>query len=125
MSRLLREVRSCATGPAHTDENGSLRMEFIFPPTFVGFNGHFPDRPILPGIVQVQTGMLTAGEGNMTLQKVVKAKFSRVVSPGELMVVKAENQKKGDSILSSIIISVGGDTAATMTLALLPTGTLK
>lgn len=123
MSRLLREVRSCATGPAHIDENDFRTMEFIFPPTFVGFDGHFPDRPILPGIVQVQAGMLTAGEGKMTLQKVVKAKFSRIVSPDELMVVRAENQKKGDNILATIIISVGGDTAATMMLALHPTET--
>lgn len=121
MSRLLREVRSCTTGPAHTDENGSRTMEFIFPPTFVGFDGHFPDRPILPGIVQVLAGMLTAGDDSMTLQKVAKAKFSRVINPGELMLVRAENQKKDDTILATIIIRVGGDTAATMTLALHPT----
>lgn len=121
MSRLLREVRSCATGPAHTDENGFRTMEFIFPPTFVGFDGHFPDRPILPGIVQVLAGMLTAGDDSMTLQKVAKAKFSRVINPGELMLVRAETQKKDDTTLATIIISVGGDTAATMTLALHPT----
>jgi len=121
MSRLLREVRSCATGPAHTDEKGSRTMEFIFPPTFVGFDGHFPDRPILPGIVQVLAGMLTAGDDSMTLQKVAKAKFSRVINPGELMLVRAETQKKDDNILATILISVGGDTAATMTLALHPT----
>ncbi len=125
MSRLLQEVRSCATGPARMDESGFRTMEFIFPSTFVGFNGHFPDRPILPGIVQVQAGMLTAGGDNMTIQKVVKAKFTRVVSPDELMIVKAENQNKGDTILSSLIISVGEDTAATMTIALLRAGTPK
>lgn len=125
MSRLLREVLSCATGPARTDENGFRTMEFIFPSTFVGFDGHFPDRPILPGIVQVLAGMLTAGEGNMALHKVVKAKFSRVVSPDELMVVRAENQKKDDTILASIIINVGGDTAATMTIVLHSTGTAE
>ena len=121
MSRLLREVRSCATGPAHTDEKGSRTMEFIFPPTFVGFDGHFPDRPILPGIVQVLAGMLTAGDDSMTLQKVAKAKFSRVINPGELMLVRAETQKKDDNILATIIISVDEDTAATMTLVLHPT----
>jgi len=120
MSRLLQEVRSCATGPAHTGENGSRTMEFIFPPTFVGFDGHFPDRPILPGIVQVLAGMLTAGDDSMTLQKVAKAKFSRVINPGELMHVRAETQMKDDNILATILISVGGDTAATMTLALHP-----
>lgn len=61
----------------------------------------------------------------MTIQKVVKAKFTRVVSPDELMIVKAENQNKGDTILSSLIISVGEDTAATMTIALLRAGTPK
>ena len=121
MSRLLREVRSCATGPTHTDENGSRTMEFIFPPTFVGFDGHFPDRPILPGIVQVLAGMLTAGDDSMTLLKVAKAKFSRVINPGELMLVRAEIQKKDDNILATIVISVDEDTAATMTLVLHPT----
>ncbi|WP_092192622.1 hypothetical protein [Desulfomicrobium norvegicum] len=95
-------------------------MEFIFPPTFVGFDGHFPDRPILPGIVQVLAGMLTASDDSMTLHKVAKAKFSRVITPGELMLVRAETQKKDGNILATIIISVGGDTAATMALALHP-----
>ncbi|MBE1426604.1 3-hydroxymyristoyl/3-hydroxydecanoyl-(acyl carrier protein) dehydratase [Desulfomicrobium macestii] len=120
MSRLLQEVRSCATRPAHTDEHGFRTMEFIFPPTFVGFDGHFPDRPILPGIVQVLAGMLTASDDSMTLHKVAKAKFSRVITPGELMLVRAETQKKDGNILATIIISVGGDTAATMALALHP-----
>ena len=120
MSRLLQEVRSCAIRPAHTDEHGFRTMEFIFPPTFVGFDGHFPDRPILPGIVQVLAGMLTAGD-SMKLQKVAKAKFSRVINPGELMLVRAETQNKDGNILATIIISVGEDTAATMTLALYPT----
>jgi len=120
MSRLLQEVRSCAIRPAHTDEHGFRTMEFIFPPTFVGFDGHFPDRPILPGIVQILAGMLTAGD-SMKLQKVAKAKFSRVINPGELMLVRAETQKKDGNILATIIISVGGDTAATIALALHPT----
>ncbi|SFJ98262.1 3-hydroxyacyl-[acyl-carrier-protein] dehydratase [Desulfomicrobium apsheronum] len=120
MSRLLQEVRSCAIRPAHSDEHGFRTMEFIFPPTFVGFDGHFPDRPILPGIVQILAGMLTAGD-SMKLQKVAKAKFSRVINPGELMLVRAETQKKDGNILATIIISVGGDTAATIALALLPT----
>lgn len=125
MSRLLREVRSCATGPAHTDEHGSRTMEFIFPPTFVGFDGHFPDQPILPGIVQILSGILAAGDGSMALQKVTKAKFSRIINPGELVLVRAETQKTGANILATITISVDGDTAAAMTLALLPVETEK
>lgn len=122
MSRLLHEIRSCATSPTRIETNDSRTREFIFPTTFLGFDGHFPDRPILPGIVQILAGILTVSEDVMTLHKVVKSKFSRVIRPGECMLVNASIQKKSDKILATIIISVNEDTAATMTLALHPTG---
>jgi len=123
MSRLLQEIRSCATGPVHIDENGCRIMEFIFPSSFLGFAGHFPVSPILPGIVQIMAGILAVGGGQpLTLSKVVRTKFCRVISPGEPVLVRAESVRKASTIHANVHISVRGETAATMSLALDPSG---
>ena len=121
MSRLLRHIRSCAAGPARTHDDGTKSMEFVFPPDFLGFSGHFPDRPILPGIVQIMTGILAAG-GDAALAKVVRAKFTRIISPGEPVLVVAGCREKGGLIQADIRVSVHDETAATITLNLDPQG---
>lgn len=59
------------------------------------FQGHFPDLPIMPGVLQIeamaQTGgillLKRAGKGNITpyLMAVDKARFRRAVRPGDVM----------------------------------------
>lgn len=35
-------------------ESGSRwKMRFLFPPDFIGFQGHFPNNPVLPAIAQI------------------------------------------------------------------------
>lgn len=123
MNRMLREVSACATGPARRETDGAVRMEFVFPPDFVGFEGHFPGNPIVPGIVQVMAGILTAGEGSpLRLVKVNRAKFVRIIGPGETIGVVATNTAKGGRINAAVGVTAGGETAASFTLVLEPVG---
>lgn len=123
MNRMLREVSACATGPARRATDGAVRMEFVFPPDFVGFEGHFPGNPIVPGIVQVMAGILTAGEGSpLRLVKVNRAKFVRIIGPGETIGVVAMNTEKGGRINAAVGVTAGGETAASFTLVLEPVG---
>jgi len=59
-----------------------------FAPEFVGFQGHFPETPILPGVVMLQTAV-TATElflkKRLRLKKVHKAKFMGQVLPNQLL----------------------------------------
>jgi 3-hydroxyacyl-[acyl-carrier-protein] dehydratase len=66
--------------------DGELTARFLFPPEFVGFQGHFPERPILPAVCEIQAAiaMLEASsKRRITLKEIVSAKFSMPVTCGE------------------------------------------
>ncbi len=79
-----KEIRECM-GRVSFGE-GSAAAEFVFPESFMGFQGHFPGNPIVPGVCLVQCALVLAGEiCNRTLQvRLIKsAKFLATVSPGQ------------------------------------------
>ena len=63
---------------------GGIVGEFAFPATFSGFQGHFPEQPVLPGVCLVQ-GVLVLAESlcnaKPVLQEIISAKFFAVVKP--------------------------------------------
>ena len=64
------------------------------------FTGHFPGRPIMPGVLQLEAMAQTAGilliryaklEGRIPyFMKIDKAKFRRVVEPGDQMRIEVD-----------------------------------
>jgi 3-hydroxymyristoyl/3-hydroxydecanoyl-(acyl carrier protein) dehydratases len=82
-------------------ENG----EFVFfiDENFPAFEGHFPDAPILPGIVQAEMALFCIrrmlGE-NVNLFSIKKAKFSKPVMPGTEIFVSVRGEN--DSYLATI-----------------------
>lgn len=121
MSRLLQEIQNCAAGPARRGASGAWSMDFTFPSSFMGFDGHFPGRPILPGMVQIMAATLVAGGGGpLTLEKISRAKFSRIVEPGETIRVEADLSEKNGRIQAVVRILAGEEPAAAMTLFLSP-----
>lgn len=67
-------------------EGDSFVATFCFPPAFSGFNGHFPNQPVLPGVCLVQA-VLAAAEmalkQKLNLTEIVLTKFIAVVLPNE------------------------------------------
>ena len=69
------------------------------------FQGHFPGRPIMPGVLIIEAmaqaaGVLanleeqTAGSGKIIyMAKVDKAKFSKLVVPGDQLILKAVQKR--------------------------------
>lgn len=72
-------------------EEGGVCAEFVFPETFVGFQGHFPGQPVLPGVCLVQAALVAAEElapSPLKLESVVSAKFFSAVLPDMELQVK-------------------------------------
>ena len=75
------------------------------------FQGHFPDKPIMPGVLFVEAmgqtaGVLTGlGEGLIDtgmliyLMSIEKAKFRRMVRPGDVVEMPVEITRQGSRVL--------------------------
>ena len=74
-------LRNCQTFNQTT-----CQADFVFGTNFKGFDGHFPDNPIVPGVLLLKTGHLLAclqQKKQLPLLAVKTAKFARTVLPGE------------------------------------------
>ena len=68
--------------------DGASAFEFSFSADDPTFAGHFPTRPILPGIFQIEIVRLAAEwilSRQFSIQEITKAKFQRPVLPGEIL----------------------------------------
>lgn len=81
---LREEIRSCLVA---LNVNGAhFDASFVFPPGFTGFRGHFPKKPILPGVCTVQAVLVAFQawkKGPARLHEITNAKFFAPVLPGD------------------------------------------
>ena len=81
------------------------------------FNGHFPHRAVMPGVLQIEAMAQAGGmacyddsyEGDFELfiAGVQKAKFRKPVVPGDTLIIEAEviKDRKGRGSTSMVVIS--------------------
>ena len=84
MSRMKREIVGSMAGL--TESAGALSARFVFAEDFIGFQGHFPQKKILPGVCQVQCVLSMIERHSrkpVLLREIVLAKFFAPVSPGD------------------------------------------
>lgn len=65
--------------------------EFFIAADFPAFNGHFPGKPLLPGVAQVELCLVAAAKFHgreLRLKSLAKAKFSQPVAPNTKLLVK-------------------------------------
>ena len=85
MSILTQEILGCLS-PATKGASGELLISITFPSEFSGFKGHFPGRPVLPGVCMIETVLVALGVywgAPVTLRRLVSARWLAPVLPGE------------------------------------------
>lgn len=94
------ELASCCLR-FRVDEQTSRKFQasadFEFPASYIGFDGHFPGRPVLPAIVQLaMVRYLSEGVLGIPLVPLSwsKTKFRGMVQPGERVVVSIDLDEK-------------------------------
>jgi 3-hydroxymyristoyl/3-hydroxydecanoyl-(acyl carrier protein) dehydratase len=90
-SSLTEQTRRCLaqlTG----GERGERVGRFVFPASYLGFAGHFPGNPVLPGVCMVQAAVILLEAWHhvpVTLAEVVTAKWFAPVKPGDPLTFEA------------------------------------
>ena len=104
---------ACLGGP-QLQSDGVMVFEFRFPATDPTFAGHFPTRPILPGMFQLEIARfaaeLTRNEP-LWVREIPKAKFLRPIIPDETVRVELKLAEKADMIQVRASFSVTGQAA--------------
>ena len=96
-----------------------LTARFSFPAEFTGFQGHFPDNPVLPGVCMIQAVivMLKEFEKKISLKEIIQAKFFMPVSCDQELFYQCDRlEKKGNQNLVKTLITAGGKKVAKLEL---------
>jgi len=100
---------------ANSAAEDSFTAEFLFPASFTGFDGHFPEQPVLPGLCLIQAVLAAAEkalERKLELTEIVLAKFIAVSQPEETLTAVC----KADEDMLRAEISRGSDRVAEIRL---------
>lgn len=100
-------------GP-EANADGTALFTFCFPPDDPTFAGHFPTRPLLPGVFQLELARFAAElvlQQPLSVREIVKAKFLRPIIPAETVRVELKLVEKTDIIQVRARFSVTGQAA--------------
>lgn len=125
MNRIAQEIAACRLGGVESDAAGAFEGRYLFPESFAGFDGHFPDFPILPAIVEIRVVVSLVGEALNCRQRLVAvqdAKFLNPVRPGQELSVRCRTRSIQGKELYDAQLSVGATGVASMLLELAPEG---
>lgn len=99
---------------------GKIVGRFRLPAAFTGFQGHFPGRPVLPGVCEIMALVATWQQWTgkvTTIREVVSAKFLASVLPDqEMAVVCREPMDEGASQVLRAVIDCDGKRVAEIVL---------
>jgi 3-hydroxyacyl-[acyl-carrier-protein] dehydratase len=94
---------------------------FIFPPGMQAFKGHFPGRPLLPGVMQIEMVRATAEKAfgkNYEISSIRKAKFTGECLPGDEIAVSVTLKSDSEGVKARGIVESRGKTCADIKLLL-------
>jgi 3-hydroxyacyl-[acyl-carrier-protein] dehydratase len=114
-------ILNARLGGPRQNVNGTTTFEFRFRAGDPVFAGHFPNRPLLPGIFQLELTRLAAESllnCPLTIREIVKAKFQQPVLPEEILRVDLKLTEKNGTIQARAEFSVGGRMAGETNLLL-------
>jgi 3-hydroxyacyl-[acyl-carrier-protein] dehydratase len=103
------------------EADGAAVFEFVFQGSEAIFAGHFPGKPILPGVFQIEMARAAAewvSGTALTIRQVKKAKFTRMVSPGERLCLQVRIAEEGDGLAVTAKFHVGDERAGETQLVL-------
>lgn len=106
MRKIKKEVEQYMT--VLTTEGQTHTSRFRFPEEFIGFQGHFPDKKILPGVCHLQAALTTLEKVKkqaVELKEIMSAKYFAPVLPSEeLTCVCSDFQEKESDVTVKAVL---------------------
>lgn len=119
MSELVRQIRQCMSDLSEAGD-GKLTARFLFTPDFIGFRGHFPGRPVLPAVCEIQASVAmleTWKRREVRLKEITLAKFSAPVTCDEEVVYSCSfTMENSHSTFVKVNVAKAGKRIAKFTL---------
>lgn len=94
--------------------DGTVALEFRFGADDPVFAGHFPTRPLLPGVFQLEMARAAAEWAlgcPLAVREISKAKFQRPIVPGETVRVILKWSEADGAVQARAVFSVAGQRA--------------
>ena len=110
MSRLMKEIKSNMS--KLRDDGQELSAHFSFSPEFIGFKGHFPGKPVLPGVCKIQAILCMLEEAvhkAPQLKEIISAKFFAPVTCNEEIICKVHQVSDGSEGTRVSALITNGD----------------
>ena len=107
MNIIMQEIKQYLSDITEKDSN-NVSARFLFPEEFIGFQGHFSEKPVLPGFCKIQAVLIILQEWrkkNVRLKEIVLAKFFSPVSCGEELIFEC-TETKGNNEESEIHVYI-------------------
>jgi len=114
-------INAARIGEPKGEADGSAIFEFCFRANDPVFAGHFPNRPLLPGIFQLEMTRVAAESVlncSLTVRDICRAKFQRPILPDELVRLELKLLETDGAIQARANFFIGGQTAAETILLL-------
>lgn len=120
MKNINDRIRTCCIKPTQKTERG-WEKTYVFLADFLGFQGHFPENPILPAVIQIMLAREAVAEQmgqEFDVIKLSRAKYMKVITPGIPVTVIWTIKEQPDSITCNFILETEGTPASKLILTL-------
>ena len=122
MNRLKAEIAQCAGAELKIIGPQKVSRQYCFPPSFIGFSGHFPGYPVLPAFAEVMTAVAVIEEWKgrpCELSSLQRGKFRIEVRPGQVINVECREYGPGDDPAFEVNIDTADGVAASFTMKII------
>ncbi len=102
-------------------EPGAFAVAFEFAPELEVFQGHFPDNPIVPGVMQIEAVRCAAQAAlgkRLRTMRILRAKFTGVLRPAQPVLVQGSLTFRGERVIVRAELAAADRAIATVNLEL-------
>jgi 3-hydroxymyristoyl/3-hydroxydecanoyl-(acyl carrier protein) dehydratase len=114
-------IAAARIGEPRQNADGTSVFEFRFGANDQTFAGHFPNRPLLPGIFQLEMARAAAESVLnclLAVREISKVKFQRPILPDEIVRLELKLSEADGAIQARANFSIGGQPAGETILLL-------